>query len=190
MGLETQIQYNLKDLLENKCRLNQAVIRDKRFKNLFMIPASLKSLDLLMYKKEFSILIETLKEEFDYCLIDCPAGIEFGFDFAVSAADRAIVVTTPGVTALKDASRVINLLIGNNLKLIDLLINEYDPRLVRKGQMLSKNDIEEILGIKAIGVIPKDNKILVSQNQGIPVITYKTKSARKFLEISAKSFYK
>ena len=109
MGLEDQINYNLLDLLENRCRLHQALIRDKRFPNLYMIPASLKNIPLEKYDTAFSVLINHLKQEFDYCLIDCPAGIDQGFRFATSVADRAIILTTPHISAIKDASRVLQL---------------------------------------------------------------------------------
>ena len=138
MGLEDQINYNLLDLLENRCRLNQALIRDKRFPNLYMIPASLKTIALDNYDKAFSVLLNHLKMEFDYCLIDCPAGIDQGFRFATSVADRAIILTTPHISAIKDASRVLQLLHGSKIPKIELILNEYDERLVRKKYMLSK----------------------------------------------------
>ena len=112
MGLEDQINYNLLDLLENRCRLNQALIRDKRFPNLYMIPASLKSIPLDKFERAFCVLLNHLKKEFDYCLIDCPAGIDQGFRFATAVADRAIILTTPHISAIKDASRVLQLLNG------------------------------------------------------------------------------
>ena len=160
MGMEDQIQYNLIDLLENKCRLKQALIRDKRYPNT---------------------LISHLKQEFDFCLIDCPAGIEDGFHFAVSAADRAVVVTSPHISAVRDAGRVICLLDGMRLSQIDLLINAYNARMVRKHDMLSQKDVEDILGLSAIGVIPADERIVVSQNKGIPVLSMHTKATRAFM---------
>ena len=162
MGMEDQIQYNLIDLLENKCRLKQALIRDKRYPNLYT-------------------LISHLKQEFDFCLIDCPAGIEDGFHFAVSAADRAVVVTSPHISAVRDAGRVICLLDGMRLSQIDLLINAYNAHMVRKHDMLSQKDVEDILGLSAIGVIPADERIVVSQNKGIPVLSMHTKATRAFM---------
>ena len=131
MGMEDQIQYNLIDLLENKCRLKQALIRDKRYPNLFMIPAALRCRKIMDYESKLYTLISHLKQEFDFCLIDCPAGIEDGFHFAVSAADRAVVVTSPHISAVRDAGRVICLLDGMRLSQIDLLINAYNARMVR-----------------------------------------------------------
>ena len=114
------------------------MIRDKRFPNLYMIPASLKSIPLDKYEKAFSVLLNHLKMEFDYCLIDCPAGIDQGFRFATSVADRAIILTTPHISAIKDASRVLQLLNGTQIPKVELIINEYDEKLVRKKYMLSK----------------------------------------------------
>ena len=181
MGMEDQIQYNLIDLLENKCRLKQALIRDKRYPNLFMIPAALRCRKIMDYESKLYTLISHLKQEFDFCLIDCPAGIEDGFHFAVSAADRSVVVTSPHISAVRDAGRVICLLDGMRLSQIDLLINAYNARMVRKHDMLSQKDVEDILGLSAIGVIPADERIVVSQNKGIPVLSMHTKATRAFM---------
>ena len=184
MGLEDRINYNLLDLLENRCRLNQALIRDKRFPNLYMIPASLKTLPLEKYEKAFEILIHHLKKEFDYCLIDCPAGIDQGFRFATSVADRAVLLTTPHISAVKDASRVLHLLNGTRIPRIELIINEYDEKLVRKKYMLSKEDISELFDIPILGTVPHDEKVIISQNRGIPVITMRSKATRQFMYLS------
>ena len=184
MGLEDQINYNLLDLLENRCRLNQALIRDKRFPNLYMIPASLRSLPLEQYHEAFYVLMEHLKSEFDYCLIDCPAGIDQGFRFATSVADRVILLTTPHISAVKDASRVLHLLNGTKIPRIELVINEYDEKLVRKKFLLSQKDIAELFEIPVLGTIPHDNHVIVSQNKGIPVVTMRSKATRSFLYLS------
>ena len=184
MCLEDRINYNLLDLLENRCRLNQALIRDKRFPNLYMIPASLKTLPLEKYEKAFEILIHHLKKEFDYCLIDCPAGIDQGFRFATSVADRAVLLTTPHISAVKDASRVLHLLNGTRIPRVELIINEYDEKLVRKKYMLSKEDISELFDIPILGTVPHDEKVIISQNRGIPVITMRSKATRQFMYLS------
>lgn len=184
MGLEDKINYNLLDLLENRCRLNQALIRDKRFPNLYLIPASLKSLPLEKYEKAFEVLIRHLKMEFDYVLIDCPAGIDQGFRFATSMADRAVLLTTPHISAVKDASRVLQLLNGTRIPKVELVINEYDEKLVRKKYMLSKDDIAELFDIPILGTIPHDSKVMVSQNKGIPVVTMRSKATRYFMNLS------
>ena len=149
MGMEDQVQYNLIALLENQCRLKQALIKDKRYPNLYMIPAALRCKKIRDYESKLYTLISHLKQEFDYCLIDCPAGIDDGFHFAVSAADRALVVTTPHISAVRDAGRVLYLLESQRLSQVDLLINSYNSRMVRKHDMLSQKDIEEILGMKS-----------------------------------------
>ena len=184
MGMEDQIQYNLIDLLENQCRLKQALIRDKRYPNLFMIPAALRCRKVRDYEGKLYTLITQLKQEFDYILIDCPAGIEDGFRFAVSAADRAIVVTTPHISAVRDAGRVIYLLESMRISQIDLLINSYHAKMVRKHDMLSQKDIEEVLGIRSIGLIPRDDRVIVSQNKGVPVISMHAKSSRAFMNVA------
>ena len=184
MGLEERIRYNLLDLLENKCRLKQALIKDKRFDNLYMIPASLKTGPLKDYIPALQILIESLKTEFDYILIDSPAGIEEGFWFSISAIDRAAVITTPSISAVRDAGRVIYLLESNDVHKIDLIINEYDSFLARRREMLSRDDIEEILDIRAIGTVSSDKKIIISQNRGIPAVALRSRAGREFFEIS------
>ena len=177
MGLEDRIQYNLLDLLDNKCRLTQAIIRDKKNPNLYMIPASLRCDGILNYRDKLAILIEQLKKDFDYCFIDGPAGIEDGFLFSICVADRAVVVTTPCISSVYDASRVIDLLEARGLEQVHLIINEYNERLIRKNHMLRKSDIEEVLGVKAIGLIPLDDKVVISQNKGVPVLDFRCKSA-------------
>lgn len=179
MGLEDRITYNLLDLLDKRCRFNQAIIRDKRYPNLYLIPAALTCEKLQEKEETFRELICSLKQEFDYCLIDCPAGIEDGFQFAVSQADRAIVVTTPHISAVRDAGRVLYILEENRFMQIDLVINEMNQRMVRRHDMLSREDIEEILGMQALGTISVDDKVIVSQNQGIPVISMKSVAGRQ-----------
>lgn len=184
MGLEDQIRYNLIDLLEKHCRLKQALIKDKRYPNLYMIPASLKFDRVHNYEPEFKTLVDELKKEFDYCLIDCPAGMGNGFHLAIAAADRAIVVTTPHISAVRDAGRIIHQLQNEHINDINLVINEYDERMVRRHDMLSQSDIEELLGVKTIGVVPCDKKVIVSQNKGTPVVSFRSKSANRFIAIA------
>ena len=119
-----------------------------------------------------------------YCLIDCPAGIDQGFRFATSVADRAIILMTPHISAVKDASRVLQLLNGTKISRVELIINEYDERLVRKKFMLSKNDIEELFDIPILGTIPHDTKVMISQNKGIPVVTMRSKATKQFMYLS------
>jgi septum site-determining protein MinD len=184
MGLEDQINYNLLDLLENKCRLQQALIRDKHFKNLYLIPASLKNPCMEQYKTSFSQLVNLLKQEFDYCLIDCPAGIGQGFHFAISVADWAIILTTPHISAIKDAERVLKILESTNISDIKMIINDYDEKLVRHHYMLSKEDIMELFDIPILGTVPHDYKIILSQNHGLPVISMRSKATKSYILLS------
>lgn len=184
MGLEDRISYNLLDLLENRCRPGQALIRDKRFPNLFMIPAALGCRDVNNYEGRLQKLILSLKAEFDYCLIDCPAGIDSGFRFAISGADRAVVVTTPHISAVRDAGRVIYLLEENRFLKLDLMINMMNERMARKHNMLSKEDVEDVLGIKCIGIVESDDRVVIGQNLGNLVINDKGRAAREFRRIA------
>ena len=146
--------------------------------------ASLKSISLEKYEKAFVVLLNHLKKEYDYCLIDCPAGVDQGFRFATSVADRAIILTTPHISAIKDASRVLQLLHGTNIHKIELILNEYDEKLVRKKYMLSKKDVEELFDIPILGTIPHDTKVMISQNKGIPVVTMRSKATKQFMCLS------
>ena len=189
MGLEDQINYNLMDVLQNKCRLTQAIIQDKRYPNLYFIPASLNSNNICDYKQAFELLIEHLKMEFDYCLIDCPAGMDSGFEFAIAGADNAIVVTTPHISAVKDAKRIIDNLHTNHIQNIHIVINEYNRFLVMKQNMLSEKDILDFLGEECLGLVPFDNKVIISQNRGIPVLELRSGAGRKLYKL-AQSFAK
>ena len=180
MGLEEHIHYHLLDILEDRCRLEQALIYDKRYPGLCMISAANESDRTRLDHHRLSRLIDALKKQFDYCLIDCPAGIDDGFRFAVSSADRAVVVTTPHIAAVRDASKVMQILKRQPFLQIDLLINMQSHRLLRHRNTLTQKDIEEILDKPAIGVIPFDERIALSQNQGIPVIAYASSSSRRF----------
>ncbi len=186
MGMEDRITYNLFDVLENRCRLNQALIRDRNYPNLYMIPAALRCRKVAEYEDRLMQLIDQLKKEFDYCLIDCPAGIDDGFHFAVSAADRAIIVTTPHVSAVRDAGRVLYLLESRQVKKIDLIINQMDRRMIRKHNMLSKADVEDVLGMESFGIIPTDSHIVIGQNKGVLVMDLKAPSKKAFSEICKK----
>lgn len=177
MGVEDRVRYHLLDVLNQKCTLKQAIIHDKRYPNLYMIPAAYGKERLESYYEKLDVLMGTLKEEFDYCLIDCPAGIDDGFWMSIQSADRAILVTTPSISAIRDVSKVVFLMESHKHIPMQLLVNEYSNRLVRKHQILSKEEIEEILGIPVISTIPRDSKILISQNKGISILDVKTKSA-------------
>lgn len=189
MGLEDRITYNLADLLENKCRLRQALIRDKRYPNLYLIPASLKKLNIDDYEEQLRTLVAELKKEFDYVLIDSPAGIDRGFHFAICSADRAILVTTPHISSVRDAGRVKYLLEQNHFYNMDLLINSYNQKMVRRHEMLSVSDMEEIIRLKSIGCIPYDTQVIISQNNGIPVVSHRSKAGREYRRVAEKIPY-
>ncbi|GLC32196.1 septum site-determining protein MinD [Clostridium omnivorum] len=170
MGLENRIVFTLLDVLEEKCRLKQALIKDKRFNNLFMLPtAQTRDKDDVDSEKMLST-VNQLKEEFDYVIIDCPAGIEQGFENAVVGADRAIVVVNPELTSVRDADRVIGKLDSKGLERHELVINRLNHEMVKKGDMLDINDILDSLAIKLIGVVPDDRNVTVSTNKGEPIV--------------------
>ena len=124
-----------------------------------------------------------LAKEFDFCLIDCPAGIEQGFHFATCVADRAILLTTPQISSVKDATRVLIILNGSQIQKVELILNDYDEKLARKHHMLSKKDIAELFDISILGTIPHDNKIVISQNNGIPVVAFPYVSKRNIMQL-------
>lgn len=171
MGLENRIVYDLVDVVEGFCRVKQALIKDKRFDGLYLLPAAQTRDKSAVSPQQMMKLCEELKEEFDYIVIDCPAGIEQGFKNAIAGADRAIVVTTPEVSAVRDADRIIGLLEANELKNPKLLVNRVRIDMVKRGDMMNIDDIIDILAIGLIGVVPDDEKIVVSTNRGEPAIT-------------------
>ena len=171
MGLENRIVYDLVDIVEGTCRTKQALIKDKRYEGLFLIPAAQTRDKTAVSPSQMIKLCQELKEEFDYIIIDCPAGIEQGFKNAIAGADRAIVVTTPEVSAVRDADRIIGLLEANELHNPKLLINRVRIDMVKRGDMMSIDDIIDILAIDLVGVIPEDEKIITSTNKGEPTVT-------------------
>jgi len=171
MGLENRIVYDLVDVIEGTCRAKQAVIKDKRYEGLYLLPAAQTRDKTAVKPQQMLKLTEELKQEFDYVLIDCPAGIEQGFKNAIAGADRALVVTTPEVSAVRDADRIIGLLEANDLKEPRLIVNRVRPDMVKRGDMMTIEDIVDILAIDLIGVVPDDEKIIVSTNRGEPAVT-------------------
>ena len=169
MGLENLIVYNLVDVIEGSCRLKQALIRDKRYENLYLLPSAQTKDKSAISPGQMKKLTSELKEEFDYILLDCPAGIEQGFKNAVAGADRALVVTTPEVSAIRDADRIIGLLESGGLRDIRLIINRLRPEMIARGDMMSVEDVLEILAVDLIGAILDDEQIVISTNQGEPL---------------------
>lgn len=170
MGLENRIVYDLVDVVEGICRMKQALIKDKRFSNLYLMPAAQTKDKNAVTPEQMMKLTNELSEEFDYILVDCPAGIEQGFKNAIAGANRAIVVTTPEVSAVRDADRIIGLLEANGLKNPQLLINRMKLDMVRRGDMMNIDDMVDILAIDLLGVVPDDEHIVISTNRGEPAI--------------------
>lgn len=170
MGLENRIVYTIIDVIENRCRLKQALIKDKRYPNLCLLPtAQTKDKDDIRTQDMLSI-VNQLKEEFDYVLIDSPAGIEQGFENSVVGADRAVVVVNPEITSVRDADRVIGKLDAKGLEDHAVIVNRLNYEMTKKGDMLDVSDIIETLSVKLIGVVPDDKSITVSTNKGEPIV--------------------
>ncbi|MGB5822780.1 MAG: septum site-determining protein MinD [Proteocatella sp.] len=172
MGLENRIVFDLVDVVEKKCKTRQAMIKDKRFDGLYLIPAAQTRDKDSVTPEQMKELCDELKVDFDYVIVDCPAGIENGFKNAIAGADSAIVVTTPEVSAVRDADRIIGLLEAHLIEDINLVVNRIKMNMVRNGDMLNIDDILDILGVKLIGVVPDDENVVISTNKGEPVIEY------------------
>ena len=184
LGLENRIVYNLVDVIESKCRLKQAVIKDTRFENLYLLPSAQTKDKTSVSPEQMKKLTSELKDEFDYVLLDCPAGIEQGFKNAIAGADRALVVTTPEVSAIRDADRIIGLLENQEIRDIQLIVNRVRMDMVRRGDMMSVDDVMDILAIPLMGTIPDDEAIVISTNQGEPLAGTNTPSGQAYLDIS------
>lgn len=170
MGLENRIVYDLVDVVEGNCRIKQALIKDKRYNGLYLLPAAQTRDKSAVNEEQMKKLCFELKEEYDYIIIDCPAGIEQGFKNAISGADRAVVVTTPEISAVRDADRIIGLLEANEIRNPSLIVNRVRIEMVKKGDMLSIDDILDILAIDLLGVVPDDEDIIISTNKGEPAV--------------------
>ncbi|MCL4521977.1 MAG: septum site-determining protein MinD [Firmicutes bacterium] len=170
MGLENRIVYDLVDVVEGFAKLRHALIKDKRFENLQLLPAAQTRDKTAVSPEQMKDLVETMKEEFDYVLIDSPAGIEQGFKNAVAGADKALVVATPEVSSVRDADRIIGLLEAYEKHKPYLIINRIRPAMVKRGDMMDIDDMIEILAIELIGVVPEDEAIVISTNRGEPAV--------------------
>ncbi|CRZ34365.1 septum site-determining protein MinD [Herbinix hemicellulosilytica] len=184
MGLENRIVYNLVDVIEGTCRIRNALIKDKRYPNLYLLPSAQTRDKNAVTPEQMKKLTDELREEFDYILLDCPAGIEQGFRNAIAGADRAIVVTTPEVSAVRDADRIIGLLEANDMKDIRLIVNRIRMDMVKRGDMMSSDDVCEILAIDLIGVVPDDENIVISTNQGEPLVGSDSLAGRAYMNIA------
>ena len=183
MGLENRIIYNLVDVVEGNCRMKQALIKDKRYPNLYLLPSAQTRDKTSVNPEQMMKLVDDLRDDFDYILLDCPAGIEQGFQNAIAGADRALVVTTPEVSAIRDADRIIGLLEASRLEVIDLIVNRIRIDMVRRGDMMSIEDVMDILAVNIIGAVPDDEDIVVSTNQGEPLVGTDSLAGQAYLNI-------
>ncbi|BFH67390.1 MAG: septum site-determining protein MinD [Paenibacillus dendritiformis] len=170
MGLENRIIYDICDVADGRCRLNQALVKDKRFDELYMLPAAqTKDKDAVSPEQVKDIILE-LKKDYEYIIIDCPAGIEQGFKNAIAGADRAIVVTTPENAAVRDADRIIGLLENANVGSPKLIVNRIRSSMVKSGEMLDLDDILQVLNIELLGIVPDDELVIRAANAGEPTV--------------------
>jgi len=169
LGLENRIVYHLVDVIEGNCKIKQALIKDKKNPNLYLLPSAQTRDKSSVSPAQMKQLTEILREEFDFVILDCPAGIEQGFMNAIAGADRAIIVTTPEVSAIRDADRIIGLLEANEIHDISLIVNRIRMDMVKRGDMMSMDDVVDILSIDLLGVVPDDEQVVISTNQGEPL---------------------
>ena len=184
MGLENRIVYDLVDVIEGSCRLKQALIKDKRYPGLFLLPAAQTRDKNAVSPEQMKKLCQNIRDMgFEYIIIDCPAGIEQGFKNAIAGADRAFVVTTPEVSAIRDADRIVGLLEAAEIKKLDLIVNRIRMDMVRRGDMMSIEDVTDILGIPILGAVPDDEEIVISTNQGEPLVGMNSFAGQAYLNI-------
>jgi septum site-determining protein MinD len=185
LGLENRIVYDLVDVVEGRCRLRQAMIRDKRLPELYLIPAAQTRDKSAVTPSDMVRLCEEIRPDFDWILIDSPAGIERGFRNAIAPADIALVITNPEVSAVRDADRIIGLIEAEEKGPARLVINRIKPDLVRRGEMLSVNDVIELLAIELIGIVPDDETVVSSTNRGLPIVMNgKSRAGQAFRNIA------
>jgi septum site-determining protein MinD len=170
LGLENRIIYTGLDVLNKTCRLEQAIIKDKRQSNLAFFPLSSNRAETPVSSDQIKKIIELIKGDYEYILIDSPAGIDNGFQNAIECANEAIVIVTPEVPSIRDADRVIGILMSKGIDKINLIINRIRPNMVRTDDMMSIDDVTNILGITLVGVIPDSEKIIIASNRGEPIV--------------------
>ena len=170
LGLENRIVYTAVEVLAGECRLEQALVKDKRRSNLVLLPAAQNRTKDAVNPAQMRQLVLSIARVYDFVLIDSPAGIEMGFQNAIAAAQEALIVTTPEIAAVRDADRVIGLLEANNIKRVSLIVNRLRPKMVSANDMMTVEDVQEILAIPLIGVVPDDEKVIISTNRGEPLV--------------------
>lgn len=185
MGLENRVVYHLVDVIEGRANWKKAIIRDKRMENLVLLPSAQARDKDSVTPRQMKQLINELKQEFDFVLLDCPAGIEGGFKNAIAGADQAIVVVNPEVSSVRDADRVIGLLEAEEVKEVGLVVNRLKPSMVKRGEMLAIKDIVDLLAINLLGIVPEDEGIVISSNRGEQIALNQTaKAGQAFSNIS------
>ncbi len=171
LGLENRIVYDLVDVIEGRCRIRQAMIKDKRFEGLYLIPAAQTRNKNAVSPSDMIQLCNEIREDIDWILIDSPAGIERGFKNAIAPAEEILVITNPDVSAVRDADRIIGIIESEEKGPAKLIINRLNMEMIKHGDMLDAEDVLELLAVKLIGIVPEDEKVLKSTNTGKPVVT-------------------
>jgi septum site-determining protein MinD len=185
MGLENRIVYDIVDVIEGRCKLKQAMIRDKHYPNMYLIPAAQTRDKNAVSPSDMIRICNDLRADTDFVIIDSPAGIERGFRNAIAAADRVLVVTNPEVSAVRDADRVVGILEAEEKGNPSLILNRLNPTLVKNNDMLSAEDVLDLLGIHLIGVVPEDESVIIGSNRGAPVVTDpKSRAGQAFRNIA------
>jgi len=187
LGLENRIVYDLVDVIEGRCRLRQAMIRDKRLEDLYLIPAAQTRDKSAVSPSDMVRLCDELRGECEWVLIDSPAGIERGFRNAIASADQVIVMTNPEISAVRDADRVIGLLEAEDKGPASLIINRLNPAMVKRGDMLSVQDVLDLLAVEVIGLVPEDEGVIVASNKGTPLaLDPKSRAGQAFHNIAGR----
>ena len=176
LGLENRVVYTAIEAIAGECRLDQALVKDKRQNGLVLLPAAQNRNKESVTPTQMKQIVAALSKVYEYILVDCPAGIEMGFRNAIAAAKEAIIVTTPEVTAVRDADRVVGLLEAYGVKRIRLIVNRLKPDMVQQNEMMSVEDVLEILAIPLIGIVPDDKRVIVASNRGEPLVFGNTSS--------------
>ncbi len=188
LGLENRIVYTAQEVLEESCRLEQALVKHKQETNLALLPAGNPRMLEWLKPDDMQRIVKMLKEQFDYVLIDCPAGVEDGFKNASAASEEAIVITNPEVSAVRDADRVIGLLNTQGIKPIQLVLNRVRPKMMANQEMLGIKDVTDILALPLLGLVLEDEQVIVSTNRGEPLTLRSNSSpaARCYINIASR----
>jgi len=185
LGLDNRIVYDLVDVVEGRCRLRQAIVKDRHLPELALLPAAQTRDKSAVTAAQMCALCEELRQEFDYIMLDSPAGIESGFHNALAPADQVVIVTTPDVSAVRDADRAIGFIEANEKGPARLVVNRIKPEMVRRGEMLTIEDVLELLAIDLVGIVPEDESVVVSTNRGSPAaLDRKSQAGQAFRNIA------